>query len=59
MPINQQPTPKKISDMHREVHRAVLALAKEVRSNGGAHALLMEQARTARFYFAQMRAIGE
>lgn len=49
----------KLSTYHRTNHAASLALAKNLRTNGGAHARMLELARTARLYFEQLRKIGE
>lgn len=49
----------KLSTYHRTNHAASLALAKRQRSDGSAHAQLMALAKSARFYFEQLRKIGE
>ncbi|MET3625163.1 hypothetical protein [Burkholderia ambifaria] len=49
----------KLSTYHRTNHAASLALAKNLRKNGSAHAQLLELAKASRFYFEQLRKIGE
>lgn len=49
----------RISDMHRDLHRSYLRLARESRHHDAEHARLLLQAARARFYFAQLRAVGE
>jgi hypothetical protein len=51
--------PIKLSTYHRTNHAASLALARRLRRDGSAHAQMMELAKTARFYFEQLRKIGE
>lgn len=48
-----------LSAVHKDIHIATLAHARRVRYDSQAHARLMDLARTARLYFAQMRSIGE
>lgn len=49
----------RLSTYHRTNHAASLALAKRLRHNGQAHAQMMELAKVARYYFEQLRKIGE
>lgn len=49
----------RLSSYHRLMHTRTLELAKQARSNGERHARLMAQARAARFYFVQLRALAE
>jgi hypothetical protein len=49
----------KLSTYHRTNHTASLKLAQGCRNNGAKHAQLMELARVARFYFEQLRKVGE
>ncbi|EIF32277.1 hypothetical protein BCh11DRAFT_07866 [Burkholderia sp. Ch1-1] len=51
--------PTKLSTYHRTNHAASLALAKNLRKNGSAHAQMMELAKASRSYFEQLRKIGE
>ncbi|MEN8517799.1 MULTISPECIES: hypothetical protein [Burkholderia] len=49
----------KLSTYHRTNHAASLALAKNLRKNGSAHARMLELAKASRLYFEQLRKIGE
>ncbi|WP_193727891.1 hypothetical protein [Paraburkholderia franconis] len=49
----------RLSTYHRTNHTASLALAKNLRKNDSAHARMMELAKASRFYFEQLRKIGE
>jgi hypothetical protein len=51
--------PTKLSTYHRTNHAASLALAKNLRTNGSAHARMLDLAKAARLYFEQLRKIGE
>lgn len=47
-----------LSDYHRDNHTSTLRIARHLRRDGAAHARLMHTAKTAREYFARLRAIG-
>lgn len=49
----------KLSDYHKTNHRASLAMARQVRHLPAEHARMLACAKASRFYFKQMRAIGE
>lgn len=49
----------RLSDSHRNIHRTWLILAKRARDDGAKHAYFMEAAARARFYFRQLRELGE
>lgn len=51
--------PRRISDHHRSIHAATLALARIQRHDGAKHASLMRLAESSRFYFTQLRALGD
>lgn len=50
---------RRISDHHRSIHAATLALARVHRHDAAKHASLMHLARSSRFYFTQLRALGD
>ena len=49
----------KLSTYHRTNHAASLALAKLMRADGSAHARMLELAKSSRYYFEQLRKVGE
>ncbi|BCZ85767.1 hypothetical protein PTKU64_94420 (plasmid) [Paraburkholderia terrae] len=51
--------PTRLSSYHRTNHAASLALAKNLRKNGSAHARMMELAKVSRLFLEQRRKIGE
>lgn len=51
--------PTRLSSYHRTNHAASLALAKNLRKNGSAHARMMELAKASRLFLEQLRKIGE
>lgn len=50
---------KRLSDVHREIHSSTMMLARFARRYGDEHAKLLALAKTSRFYFSRLRAIGE
>lgn len=54
-----KPRRTRLSDLQRHLHRSCLDLARLVRHDSPEHALVMQQAASARFYFAQLRSLGE
>lgn len=54
-----RPRRARLSDLHRDLHRSCLDLARLVRHDSAEHARVMQQAASARFYFAQLRQLGE
>lgn len=54
-------TKTRLSDIHKKIHRDTLELARRLRGHGehAAHARMLELAKTSRFYFARLRALGD
>jgi hypothetical protein len=51
---------RKLSEIHRYIHRTTMELAKRNRHlDGGAHARLLALAAVSRSYFASLRSIGK
>jgi len=50
---------RKLSEIHRCLHRSNLESARRVRQDGAQHARLLVLAAVSRFYFAHLRGIGE